>query len=180
VTSSLTDGAEVLDRRAWLGAAALLAAGLSGCAGAGPQWHYRPVPGRTATLRGLHAVPPRGLPPRVAGAIQAGNRIAGMPYRYGGGHASFSDTAYDCSGAVSYVLRGAGLISSPGTSASLRKYGRPGRGKHITLYVGPGHCFIEVAGLRFDTGWHGQGKGPRWTTRSRPIRRYITRHPPGF
>src|SRR5215217_857754 len=45
-----------------------------------------------------------GLPASVSRAIRAANRIAGLPYRYGGGHRSFADSGYDCSGSVSYVL----------------------------------------------------------------------------
>ena len=45
--------------------------------------------------------------------IAAANRIATSPYKYGGGHRSFSDSGYDCSGSVSYALHGGGLLSSP-------------------------------------------------------------------
>ncbi|TML01875.1 MAG: peptidoglycan-binding protein, partial [Actinobacteria bacterium] len=40
----------------------------------------------------------------IARGIAAGNRISRYPYRYGGGHRSFHDSGYDCSGSVSYVL----------------------------------------------------------------------------
>ena len=49
----------------------------------------------------------------VARVTAAANRIAGKPYRYGGGHGSFNDTGYDCSGSVSYALHGGGLLSAP-------------------------------------------------------------------
>src|SRR5205807_10025938 len=42
--------------------------------------------GSTATAGG------GGLPLRVLRAIAGGNRIATMPYKYGGGHGSFDDT----------------------------------------------------------------------------------------
>ena len=42
-------------------------------------------------------------------AIYAANRITRKPYRYGGGHGSFTDSAYDCSGSVSYALHGGGI-----------------------------------------------------------------------
>ena len=48
-------------------------------------------------------------------AIAAANRIAGLPYRFGGGHRSFSDSGYDCSGSVSYVLHGAGASAARST-----------------------------------------------------------------
>jgi cell wall-associated NlpC family hydrolase len=42
-----------------------------------------------------------------------------MPYKYGGGHGQWNDTGYDCSGSVSYALRGGGLLSSALTSRRL-------------------------------------------------------------
>src|SRR3954468_7196599 len=51
--------------------------------------------------------------------VRAANRIARTPYRYGGGHGSFPDWGYDCSGSVSYALHGAGLLRSPLDSSSL-------------------------------------------------------------
>jgi hypothetical protein len=153
---------------------------LSSCLLGPRTWEYEYRKGKTALLHGTQAVPPAGLPPRVLAAIQAGNDIAGKPYKYGGGHRSFDDTGYDCSGTVSYVLRGAGQLTQPTTSSGLRKFGSAGTGKHITVYARRGHAFIEVAGLRFDTGHHGSRQGPRWTTRSRPLRGFKARHPPGL
>src|SRR3954451_22688633 len=62
-----------------------------------------PATWRALGIRGRHpvleALPRRGaLPVRVRRAIHAGDRIAVLPYKYGGGHRSFSDTVYDCSG----------------------------------------------------------------------------------
>ena len=153
---------------------------LSSCMLGPSTWNYEYRRGKTAVLHGPYAVPPAGLPPRVLAAIHAGNQITGRPYKYGGGHRSFIDNGYDCSGAVSYILRAAGYLNRPTTSNALRKFGQSGEGKHITVYARKGHTFIEVAGLRFDTGYHGAGEGPRWTTRSRPIRGFKVRHPPGL
>jgi hypothetical protein len=153
---------------------------LSSCSSKPKRWEYQYVRGKTAVIVGGKAVPPAGLPPGVMQAINAGNEIVGMPYKYGGGHASLYDTGYDCSGTVSYALRRAGLIHSVGTSGSLRKYGRSGPGRHITVYAKNGHTFIEIAGLRLDTGYNGQNEGPKWSTRSRPIKGYVLRHPPGL
>ena len=66
-----------------------------------------------------------GLPIAVRRVIAAGNRIAHKPYRYGGGHASFSDSGYDCSGSVSYALHGGGLLSVPRDSGEFMSYGSP-------------------------------------------------------
>jgi hypothetical protein len=113
-------------------------------------------------------------------AINAGNQIVGMPYKFGGGHRSFLDSGYDCSGTVSYALHGAGLLKSVGTSSSMKKYGKSGEGKYITVYAKSGHTFIVIAGLRLDTGYNGENEGPKWSTRSRPIKGYTARHPPGL
>lgn len=143
-------------------------------------WQYEYQPGRTAVLHKGLAVPLAGLPAPVLRAVQAGNEIAGKPYRYGGGHRSFADSGYDCSGAVSYVLHAAGHLSAPTTSKALRRFGRSGEGQHLTVYARRGHAFIVVAGLRFDTGYHGQGRGPHWTTASRPLSGFKARHPSGL
>jgi peptidoglycan hydrolase-like protein with peptidoglycan-binding domain len=114
----------------------------------------------------------------VARAIAAANRIATLPYRYGGGHGSFNDSGYDCSGSVSYVLHGAGLLSAPLDSTGLESYGAPGPGRHITIYANSGHAFMTIDGRRFDTGYGGEGN--RWASGSRPTAGFVVRHPPGL
>jgi hypothetical protein len=150
---------------------------LAGCAS--PPYVYHYIPGRTAILRDGIAFAPPAAPPEVQIAVAAGNRIAGMPYVYGAGHSNAEfDTAYDCSGAASFVLRAAGLLDSPTTSYGFRHYGEPGPGDWITIYAMRGHVFMSVAGLRFDTGWSGGlSRGPRWTTRTRPTDGAVERHP---
>ena len=56
------------------------------------------------------AVAPADAPPVVRAIIDAGNRIATKPYKYGGGHGRWEDTGYDCSGSMSYAFHGAGLL----------------------------------------------------------------------
>jgi hypothetical protein len=151
---------------------------LSGCSS--PSYAYKYVPGRTAVLRDGYAIAPPKAPPEVHAAIAAGNRIAGLPYRYGGGHRRGVDTAYDCSGAASFVLSGAGRLRSPMTSKGFRRYGSSGQGRWISIYARKDHVFLVVAGLRFDTGWTGGRKGPQWTTKSRPAKGSVVRHPAGL
>jgi peptidoglycan hydrolase-like protein with peptidoglycan-binding domain len=119
-----------------------------------------------------------GMPSAVSRAIAAANAIATKPYRYGGGHGSFNDSGYDCSGSVSYVLHGAGLLSSPLDSTALESYGAPGPGRYITIYANSGHAFMTINGRRFDTGYGGEGN--RWASGSRPTSGFVVRHPPGL
>ena len=115
---------------------------------AGSRWEYEYVPGKTAVIIGGRAVPPANAPAAVMRAITAGNHICTKPYRRGGGHARFEDSAYDCSGTVSYVLHAAGKLDAPTVSSAFRSFGRSGEGKWITVYARKGHVFVEVAGLR--------------------------------
>jgi hypothetical protein len=136
------------------------------------------------TKKGL-AIAPADAPPQVVQAIAYGNAIRKYPYRWGGGHASFTDVGYDCSGAVSYVLYGAGLLSSPMPSGSfVNGWGAPGRGRWITVYANAGHMYMVVAGLRFDTSAVGEklnrGSGPRWRKTKRKPRGYTAKYSPGL
>ena len=156
---------------------------LSGCATSGPshrRYGYNYIPGKTATLSGGQAVAPPSAPHVVKAAIEAGNRIAGLPYGYGCGHTRELCNAYDCSGAASFVLCQAGLLGDPTTSTAFRKYGSRGQGRWITVCARDGHVFLVVAGLRFDTGWGGGATGPRWTTHGRPMNGAVLRHPQGL
>ncbi len=153
---------------------------LAGCAGT-PDYIYQYRAGKTATLQHGYAAPPPGAPEVVQTMIAAGNRIVGLPYRRGGGHGqTLAVNAYDCSGAVSYLLISAGLLEASMPSKAFRRYGNPGPGKWISIYAADGHVFAVVAGLRFDTGWAPGPDGPKWTTRRRPAREYVIRHPPGW
>jgi hypothetical protein len=111
--------------------------------------------------------------------IAAANRIAGLPYKYGGGHGSFDDSGYDCSGSVSYALHGGGLLSSPLDSSALMSYGAPGPGQHITIYANAGHAYMVIDGRRFDTSARSE-TGTRWTNTQRGSGGYVVRHPPGY
>lgn len=144
-------------------------------------WSYDYKDGKTSMLLKDQAVPQANLPHKVQLAVAAGNKIHGKPYRYGGGHAHFEDKGYDCSGTVSYVLHAAGLIDEATTSGELRRFGKSGEGKWMTVYAKDGHAFIVVAGLRLDTSNGGERDvGPRWTTKSRNLRGFRARHPEGL
>jgi hypothetical protein len=138
-------------------------------------------PGEKATLGSDgKATAPASAPAEVKAVIAAANRIAGKPYKYGGGHGDWEDSGYDCSGSESYALHGGGFVKSPLTSGDFTRWGVAGKGSWITSYANSGHSFVVVAGLRFDTGWNNSGKGPRWSTQMRPSDGYVVRHPAGF
>lgn len=139
------------------------------------------VPGSIGKLSadGRTAIAPADAPEPVKQAIAAANSITDKPYRYGGGHKRFDDTGYDCSGAISFALRGGALLKSPLDSSSFMRWGERGRGAWITIYTNPGHAYLMIAGLRFDTSGSG-GKGPRWRAEKRSTRGFRARHPLGL
>ncbi len=138
-----------------------------------------PLPTAQLSADGRTAIPPVTAPDAVKNAIYAANQITRKPYRYGGGHRTWKDQGYDCSGSVSYALRGGGLLTSPLHSTAFMKWGLPGRGVWITVYTNPGHAYAVIAGLRFDTSGPGE-RGPRWRKTARSSRSYVVRHPEGF
>jgi hypothetical protein len=141
------------------------------------------TPGNEARLRGALALAPVNAPLSVKRAIWAANQLRAKPYRYGGGHRSFNDSAYDCSATVSYALAGAGLVSAPLSSKELRAYGSRGPGKWITVYARNGHTFAVIAGLRLDTtSPHNPSRrwAPRWQPTSRMPFGFEARHPIGL
>ncbi|MEX0620863.1 MAG: hypothetical protein WD181_04710 [Solirubrobacterales bacterium] len=126
------------------------------------------------------AIAPASAPLRVKKAIDWANRIRNKPYIYGGGHGSFNSSGYDCSGAVSYALRGGRFVSSPMASTGYMNWRKRGRGKWITVYSNPGHVYIVIAGLRFDTAMT-SGDGPGWSRSLRSIPgSFSVRHPSPF
>jgi hypothetical protein len=144
-------------------------------------YSYKYVSGKTATIKNKKAQIPESAPTAVQHAVNAGNRINGKPYIYGGGHKKIEDKGYDCSGTVSYVLYHAGLLDSPAASDEFRSFGEKGKGEWITIYAKRGHVFMVVAGLRLDTGYHENGRdGPKWSTSPRPAKGYVMRHPAGL
>jgi hypothetical protein len=126
------------------------------------------------------AAPPETAPPAVKAAIAAANQIRTRPYIWGGGHARWSSPGYDCSGAVSYALHGAGLIETPMDSGEMMNWGVPGKGRWITIYANAGHAFAVIDGLRWDTVGDSEGTGPRWHTEMVSTKGFVARHPAGY
>lgn len=149
---------------------------------------FQATPSSTPGLRakisadGRTALIPEGAPEAVKEAIAAANEIVRKPYIYGGGHATYKKIArgYDCSGTVSWALGNAGLMKGgPLDSSSFMRWGKSGKGSWITVYTNPGHAYVYIAGLRFDTSGKGE-EGPRWRKEKRSNRGFRARHPQGL
>lgn len=140
------------------------------------------VSGNRAVLRNGVAYAPSNAPNSVKSAIWAVNTIRTKPYHWGGGHGSFSDSGYDCSGTVSFALHNAGVLSAPLPSSDLLRFGERGRGRWITVYSRRGHTFAMIAGLRLDTTdfHYGGDVGPRWHNDGRDTGGFEARHPVGM
>jgi cell wall-associated NlpC family hydrolase len=141
------------------------------------------VPGSIARYVSGLAAAPMSAPPAVQAVIWAGDQIIGLPYVFGGGHASFESPGYDCSGTVSFALHGASLLAKPADSSEFMAWGSHGVGRWITIFSNAGHAYIDVAGLRLDTSAADDPtsqQGPRW----RPLRPanmgFTIRHPLGL
>jgi hypothetical protein len=135
----------------------------------------------TLTPGGL-AVAPINAPTAVQEVIAAGNEIARLPYVWGGGHMTYEDSGYDCSGSISYVFAAAHLLNQTVTSGELEGWGDSGPGRWITIFANAGHTFMYVAGLRFDTVALAE-TGSRWSDRPATegdLSSFSVRHPPGL
>ena len=140
------------------------------------------VPGNRAVLRNGIAYAPANAPDSVKHAIWAVNSIRNRPYVWGGGHGSFHDYGYDCSGTVSFALHYAGMLEQPLPSSDFLRYGERGRGHWVTIYSRHGHVFAMIAGLRLDTTdlRYGSDVGPRWHVDGRDAWGFQARHPVGL
>jgi len=141
------------------------------------------VPGTMARYVDGLAAAPESAPAAVQEIVWAGDQLIGLPYIYGGGHASFISPGYDCSGTVSFALHGADLLSTPEDSGEFMQWGATGVGRWVTIFTNPGHAYMTVAGLRLDTSAADDPtneQGPRW----RPLRQsnggFMVRHPVGL
>jgi cell wall-associated NlpC family hydrolase len=141
------------------------------------------VPGTVARYVDGLAAAPMSVPAAVQQIVWAGNELIGLPYIYGGGHASFVSPGYDCSGTVSFALHGASLLQTPEDSSEFEVWGSHGAGRYVTVFANPGHAYMTVAGLRLDTSAAddpSNEQGPRW----RPLRQgnegFVVRHPLGL
>lgn len=109
---------------------------------------------------------------------------ASVPYLWGGGHQKklirgTKVTPMDCSGAVSRVL---GI--DPRVSGQFESWGKPGKGKRVTIYADEGHVLMEVDGKFWGTSQSNPGGGAGWIPRSKVSKEYLSRftarHPRGM
>jgi cell wall-associated NlpC family hydrolase len=140
------------------------------------------VPGNRAVLRNGIAYAPANAPDSVKHAIWAVNTICRRPYVWGGGHGSWHDYGYDCSGTISFALHFAGMLEQPLPSGDFLRYGQRGHGRWFTIYSKHGHVFATIAGLRLDTTdlRYGSDVGPRWHLDGRDAWGFEARHPVGL
>ena len=136
--------------------------------------------GPTTTLVDGIALAPPSAPERIKAAINSANMISSTPYIWGGGHQSFYARGYDCSGAVSFALYGAGFLSTPLASVPLESWGAPGPGRWLTVYANAEHAYAVIAGLRWDTVGDAHGSGPRWHPNRASSAGFVARHFPGY
>lgn len=123
---------------------------------------------------------PAGAPPAIAALVHGANLISGLPYRWGGGHQSLSDSAFDCSGSVSYALNWAGMLTGTRTSGQLAHWGVAGPGRWLTVYANAEHTFLVVRGRRFDTRGLRDPTNSRWQPSPAATTGYAARHWPGL
>jgi cell wall-associated NlpC family hydrolase len=123
---------------------------------------------------------PTDVPEAIQRVIAGANAITDFPYVFGGGHASFVDNAYDCSGSVSYALAAGGLLSAPETSGTLESWGAPGPGRYITVYANAGHTYMYVDGVLYDTAGRSGVYASRWQVSPTDNSGYVARHWPGL
>jgi cell wall-associated NlpC family hydrolase len=123
---------------------------------------------------------PANVPEVVQRVIAGANAITNFPYVFGGGHGSFVDNAYDCSGSVSYALAAGGLLSAPETSGELESWGVPGPGHYISVYAAAGHTYMYVDGVLYDTAGRSGPYASRWQVSPTDNSGYVVRHWPGL
>jgi cell wall-associated NlpC family hydrolase len=135
--------------------------------------------GESVGGNGTIPIPPN-VPEVVQRVIAGANAITDFPYVFGGGHASFVDNAYDCSGSVSYALAAGGMLSAPETSGELESWGAPGPGRYITVFANAGHTYMYVDGILYDTAGRSGVYASRWQVSPTDNSGYVARHWPGL
>lgn len=164
-------------RRWWLKRFGAWSAALGGAVGTA-TWYQGTPSILPLYFNGLYALAHVSHPRMVHHLVSYANQLVDKPYKWGGGHKALFDNGFDCSGSISHVLYRCGLLAHAASSAEFARYGLPGPGRYVTIYVKPGHhVFMEICGLRFDTTGTREGEGPRWRVPSRKREGFTARHP---
>jgi hypothetical protein len=133
------------------------------------------VPGRLVRSE----APVRGADGNVSAALQKALKWERrkVPYQWGGGHASIAKPGQpvDCSGFVSAVLG----LKHPLVSGELAHWGKPGPGRHITVYANDGHTFLRIGRRWFGTSRSNPGGGAGEIPRPSAsyLAQFTARHP---
>ena len=133
----------------------------------GPR-RRRPPTGHAKLVHGK-AIPPSDAPAKVVKVIEAANQI--RTSRYNAGAAGTAGGKRQrlrlLRGRQLRAPRRASCSTARSTRASFMQLGAArGKGNWITVYTNPGHAFMVVAGLRFDTSMTA-GNGPGWSKEMR-------------
>lgn len=118
------------------------------------------------------------------------------PYVWGGGHAKAGTPdngtgrdpgiGYDCSGSCCAALAAAGLGYKVGgpvdvSGSMAATYGKPGEGKHATVWANAQHVFITFSdGWQFNTAGHPGISGARLLKQNYSTSGFTPRHPEGL
>jgi hypothetical protein len=107
---------------------------------------------------------------KVAAMRTMARLLNGMPYVWGGGHATWMvSNGYDCSGFVSSVLHSAGYLQFPVTTQTLpyQRGIRSGPGRWVTIFdrtdeaITGDHVIIDIDGQWWESGGGGRSGAPR-------------------
>lgn len=98
--------------------------------------------------------------------LKEANRIDALklPYVWGGGHQSSPappNGPFDCSGAVSALLQGAGFRIPTMVSSGFEAFGSSGAGK-VSVLANPEHVYTVIGGRAWGTSGENPGGGAGW------------------
>ena len=145
------------------------------------QSGFNADPDQATLTPNLLAIAPVDAPPQVQAIVNAGNEIAHLPYIWGGGHMTYEDSGYDCSGSISFVLAAAGLLKGTETAAQLMSYGDSGArasGSRSTRRKATRSCTSPGCD---STRSRSRETGSRWSNRSAADGgTFVARHPAGL
>ncbi len=170
-------------------------------------WYVNQILDRAEQYRSTNTAITDQLPPaggdRLATIIQTAEALdrARIPYCYGGGHGitparpsrgqycwhaaperkvyGSSDQGLDCSSSVSLVLQRAGYKLPTMTSGLLASWGKPGPGRHVTIWTNAEHVYLQIGNRYWGTSQENIRHGPGWHS-ARSGAGFIARHPPGL